>query len=593
MSVSLRWYQQEAVDAAWSYWSRGGGNPLIELPTGAGKSLLIGEICRRLREKDARVLVATHRSKLLTQDEKAILALYNRPFEVGVYSAGLNRREIRAVTVAGVQSVAKRARQLGHVDVMIVDEAHLVPPSKGGQYARLIGALLDINPDMRIVGLTATPYRIGQGLLTEGDDAIFDSIVYTAPMARLIEEGYLAPMITRTTSTEIDTRGLRTERGDFVAADLEMAADVDAITDAVADDIARSGRKHALVFGVSVAHASRLRNAIRIRGIACESVTGETKDAERIYKAFERGEIGCITSCDVMTTGFDAPLVDLVALVRPTQSAALYVQMTGRGARVCEGKTDCLVLDYGGNIARHGPVDAVKVVPKASRGDGEAPYKICPECKACCPTSTRACRECDYEFPPPERKANERASRLAVLSGNAETKTPPRRHVVDNVGYHAHISKASGNLTLRCDYVGSGERLYEHIASEYVCIEHKSHERTKAEQWLAEHGGNMPVPDTVKRALEHKGYARIKAEKWWAEHGGQMPVPDTVEEALEREGELLPPVAVWTQPDGKYVRVTKCEFGTRKDIAESDARSEEPEEQYGVVYELEEDELPF
>jgi DNA repair protein RadD len=567
--MNLRWYQTEAVEAVWRYWQRGGGHPLIELPTGSGKSLVLGEIVRRVREKDATVVVVTHRKELIAQDERAILARHPKIFDVGVYSAGLNRREVRPCTIAGVQSIYRRAKELGHRDVIIIDEAHLVPPSSDGQYNRLLGALLQKNPAARIVGLTATPYRMGQGLLTEGEDALFDSIVYRAPIHRLVEDGFLAPMTTIGASTEIDTRGLRTERGDFVLADLEMAADVDSITDAVAADIAKTGRRHVVVFGVSVAHAARLRNAIRMQGISCESVTGDTPKPERarILGAFVRGDLACITSCDVLTTGFDAPLIDLVVLVRPTQSAPLYVQIVGRGMRTCEGKTDCMFLDYGGNIARHGPIDRVEVKPKQNRGGGEAPYKVCPECYACCATAVRVCPECDYEFPPPERAANERASRLAVLAGKDLTpKPPPKRHCVESTSYNAHPSKASGKMTMRADYVGKSERtLYEHIASEYVC-------------------------------LEHDGFARHKAEKWWKEHGGADPVPATVEEALDRERELLDPEYVWTQPDGKYVRVTKCEFAPPDDVLAIEEQAEVPHQlrEYDEdVYEMEEDELPF
>jgi DNA repair protein RadD len=562
--MELRDYQRESIDAVWAALRRGIRAPLVVLPTGAGKSAVLGGIAEQVVGKwGARCLVATHRRELISQDERAILRVWPEGRDrVGVYSAGLGRREMRSCTVAGVQSVARRVAELGHVDVVIVDEAHLVAPKTDTQYGRLLGGLREVNPDLVVVGLTATPYRLGQGLLTQGEGKIFESVVYSADIKRLIADGYLAPLVSARASAKIETDGLRTSGGDYVLADLELAADVDSITDAVARDIVATGRKHVLVFGVSVAHAARLRNAIRMAGMSCETVVGDTPDRDRILDDFKTGRVQCLTSCDVLTTGFDAPHVDALAIVRPTQSPALYVQICGRGSRIAPGKTDCVVLDYGGNIARHGPIDDVKVTPKASRGgEGKAPTKVCPSCLAEVPANARVCEYCGHAFPPPVRKANEAASKLEVIS--TKEKEPPTRREVDSVEYTRH-EKEGKTPSMKVSYYGPGSRSrWDAVASEWICI-------------------------------EHEGFARMRAEAWWKQFFPGVPCPTSLDVALSMSTHARPVKAIWTQPDGKYTRVTGYEFGPMREPGCDDEGAEQEQgddsHAWGV---LDDEELPF
>ena len=537
--MKLRDYQAAAVDAVIAYWERGGTNPLVEVPTGGGKSAILGELARVVvQECGGRVVIATHRAELIEQDAAACRRVWPEA-PVGVYSASLGQRSVKAITVCGVQSIAKRASILGCVDVLIVDEAHLISPDGGTQYRRLIETLRKDNPALRVVGLTATPYRLGQGYLTQGHDALFSSIVYRCSIPTLIEQGYLSPLVTGDASTTVDTSGIGRNAGEFVLRDLELAADVASVTERVADDVAAAiregGRTSALLFGVGVGHAAHLRDAMIERGISCELIVGETEQIVRqaVIAKFRRRELTAIASCDVLTTGFDAPVVDVLAVVRPTCSASLWVQMVGRGMRVAEGKADCLVLDYGGNIARHGPVDDVRIKERKGEGGGEAPIKTCPECCAEQPASARVCKECDFEFPEPERKANERASSLPVLStgsigGKRETST---EHDVGEVAFVRHVKKGAPDAppTLRVDYfapdTGSASAVPKKIASEWVCV-------------------------------EHAGYAREKAIKWWATNVGTR-TPDTVAEAVDRlrAGEMRRVLKIRTKPDGDYTRV--------------------------------------
>jgi DNA repair protein RadD len=541
--MELRPYQREAIDAVIRYWERGGLHPLVEVATGGGKSLILGELARFVVEDcGGRVVIATHRAELIDQDARAVRSVWPAA-PLAVWSASLGKRGTSSITVCGVQTVAKKAKDLGVVDVLIVDEANLIPPDGDGQYQTLVLGLREINPALRVVGLTATPYRLGQGYLTQGHGALFTSIVYRADVGRLIGEGWLSPLVTGAPSVQIDTASVPTRLGEFAARDLELAADIAEVTERVADDVVetmRMGRTSALVFSCGVAHAGHLDEAIRARGVESAVIVGDTDQMVRqaLIGRFRRRELPCIVSCDVLTVGFDAPCVDVLALVRATQSTALYQQMIGRGLRRADGKADCLILDYGGNIARHGPVDDVKVREKASKkGDGEAPVKTCPNCTAEQPTSARVCSECDTEFPPPEKKANAQASNLPVLSTGAidGKRTEATRHEVGEVRWAVHMKKGGGTPSVRIDYYSpssdDGSTVPMKIASEWICI-------------------------------EHEGFAQRKAEGWWRANVG-TPMPASCDDAIVvlDAGYMKPIASIETNIDGEWTRVTRLHHG--------------------------------
>jgi DNA repair protein RadD len=552
--MKLRDYQQEAVDAVFSYWDRAPStterpaSPLIVMPTGSGKSPTLGETTRRLvQDFGCRVLIATHRAELITQDAKAVRSIWPMA-PVGIYSAGLNRKEVDQITICGVQSMVRGVSKLGHIDVTIIDEAHLLSPEDATSYQRMIADLRAINPDMRVLGYTATPYRLGQGYLTEGDAALFTAVAYDVEVKRLIRDGWLSPVVTGYVREQINLSDVGIRMGEFAAKDLEMACDVDKVNGIVADDVKGAldgGRTSAMIFGASVAHAKRLRNEMNIRGVSCDVITGETERGQRdeIIGRFKRRDLACLASCDVLTTGFDAPVVDVLALVRPTMSPSLYVQMVGRGMRIADGKSDCLLLDYGGNIARHGPIDDVKVKPKGKKTDGEAPTKICPKCMAVQAPAIRVCGHCGYEWPAPERKANDKASNLPALSLEIKSPVPPavpERHEVGRVEWVKHHKAGDDTAppTLRIDYFPEGGPLGlgRKIASEWVCVQH-----------------------------EEGGFAWRKAMRWWEEHVGCR-LPDSVDDAITllEDGHMRPVVAIETTKEGKWDRVTAIIHGERK-----------------------------
>jgi DNA repair protein RadD len=524
MTLQLRPYQRAAIDAIYDYFAVATGHPLLVLPTASGKSLVAAAFIQEVLAQwpDERIIILTHVRELITQNFSELIRLWPEA-PAGVYSAGLNRRDVQAqILFAGIQSVHRKAYAIQRADLVLVDEAHLIPRSANTTYRRFLGDLTRINPQLKIIGLTATPYRLDSGMLHTGPDALFDNIAFEVSVRELIDEGYLAPLISKQTSTQLDVSGVGTRGGEFIAGQLEAAVDQDPITQAAVDEVVAYGRDRRswLLFCAGVDHARHVCDAVRARGFSCATIFGHTPKAERdrIIAAFKRGEIRALASMGVLTTGFNAPAVDLIAILRPTKSTGLYVQMAGRGTRLAPHKDNCLVLDFACNVARHGPIDLVKPKDKASEGDGEAPTKVCPECQTINALAARVCADCGYVFPAPEVQLEATATTRPILS----TGRPEWLHV-GAVTYHRH-EKSGRPPSLRVDYHCG---LVRH--REWVC-------------------------------LEHEGYAGQKAAAWWRRRDGSADLPATVDEALSRVDELRQPVQIAVRPSGQYTEVVHARF---------------------------------
>ena len=398
---------------------------------------------------DQRILIVTHVRELIAQNHAEMIGLWPEA-PAGIYSAGLRKREIGAqVLFAGIQSIHRRAYEVQQCDLVLIDEAHLIPRASDTMYRRFLDTLARINPHLKVIGFTATPYRLDSGMLHQGDERLFTDIAYEVSIRDLIDKGYLCPLVSKATDVELDVGGVGSRGGEFIAGQLQAAVDRDPITKAAIDEVLAygEGRRSWLVFCSGVAHATHVAEAIRERGVSCATIFGDTATAERdrIIAAFKRGEIRALASMGVLTTGFNAPAVDLIAMLRPTKSAGLYVQMAGRGTRLAPGKENCLVLDFAGNVARHGPVDAVTPKPP-SEAEGAAPTKICPDCDSILAAAVRQCPDCGHLFPPPEVKVAATATTLAILSTMR-----PQWVAVSDITYGLH-EKPGKPPSLRVDY---------------------------------------------------------------------------------------------------------------------------------------------
>jgi len=543
-----REYQEESHAAIWDALRDTDQNPLVVLPTGAGKSLVIAMMIQQAREYGARVMVLAHRKELLEQNLEKIKLLCPG-ISSGLYSAGLRRYDTESdVICAGIQSVHRKALVFGRRELVIIDEAHLINDMDDSMYNRFLTDLGKVNPKLRCVGLTATPYRTGEGLLA-GPDRLFGLICYEAFTGDLIGQGFLCPLTNQPTEKPVDISGVAIRGGEFVARQMEAAFDQASIVDAACQEIVASchDRRSVIVFCSGVDHAEHV--AETLRGIVTERVeviTGQTDKEKRKQhlEDFRAGSLRWLVNVDVLTTGFDAPRVDCVAVLRATMSPGLFCQIVGRGLRLHPEKSDCLVLDFGGNIQRHGSLDSPdygrdtggrsksqvqeETAPRESQGPAEID---CPQCGIGIPARFAFCPECGADIPDAIRHqaTADTASQLVGEEG-------PVEWVVSDVWYRSHQKKNSPDspITLCCTYwihrAGAEGNLEQQEVKEWVCF-------------------------------DHTGFARSKAEKWW-ERRSLVKCPASVQDALDMIdcGAVRVPASIHTQKEGKWRRVINADF---------------------------------
>jgi DNA repair protein RadD len=510
--IQLRDFQQEAVNAVYSHLRERDDNPCVSIATGGGKSYIVGQIAAdATRLWNGRVLILAHVKELLEQNAEKLRKLCPE-IDLGIYSAGLKKRDIKnAVIIAGIQSIYKRACELGRFDIAIVDECHTISHEGDGMYRTFFNDAHVINPSLRIVGLTATPYRMKGGLICKPEN-ILNHICYEANIKQMIVDGYLCPLITRGGKIKANLNDLHIRGGEFIASEIEEAMDKAALVHAACDEIVdlTRDRKAVLIFTSGIKHCEHVAAEIKgISGEECGIVTGNTPPGERAeLLARFRGEtvrnglfdikppIKYLANVNVLTTGFDAPNIDCVAIMRPTMSPGLLSQMVGRGFRLHPGKKNTLILDYGENIIRHGPIDAIRIREPSTKNNGLPPAKECPECHALIATGYTACPECGHIFPKPEEVSHEaKASDAGILTGQVTIAEYP----VQDVLYRIHTKQNASEdtpKTMRVEYQIGWQR----YKSEWICFEHKGWSRLKAESWWKQRT-NAPIPDTASDAV--------------------------------------------------------------------------------------------
>ncbi len=537
--MELRPYQHEAKNALYAHLRSRDDNPCVVIPTAGGKTPVMASIC-----KDAvglwqgRVLILAHVKELLEQTADK-LSKVCADVRFGIYSAGLKRRDTgQAVIVAGIQSVYKRACELDAFDLVVIDEAHMIPDDGDGMYRQFLAEAKTINPYLRIIGFTATPFRLKTGAICT-PDGFLNHVCFEVGVRELIVQGYLCPLVTKAGKTKVDTSGLHVRSGEYIAGEVENLMDQGTLVDAACAEIVQqtATRNAVLIFASGVKHGEHVVSVLKAKhGIDCGFVTGETPARERdaILARFRAGALKYLTNVNVLTAGFDAPHIDCVALVRPTLSPGLYYQMVGRGFRLHSGKENCLVLDFGGNVLRHGPVDQIKL-KDCIAGNGLAPAKECPECHSVIAAGYARCPDCGFEFPPPERsKHDAKASEAGILSGQV-TRT---KFAVEDVSFSVHVKRSAGPdapRSMRVDYAVG----WHDSKSEWICFEHDGYARQKAVQWWKRRSHD-PVPDTAEEAVESANAGRLASTR-------EITVRSVTGEDFERIvgyelGEFPPPI---------------------------------------------------
>ena len=501
--MQLRPYQSDASHAVDSALERGESGLCIMIPTGGGKTIVMADMIHRwlTHWPETRVAVLAHTRELVEQNAAKFATFWkaqnNTVAPLGIYCAGLKRRDMtHSVIFASIQSVTTKAMQLGMFDVLLIDEAHHIPTAKDeGIWRRFITDATRANPNLRIVGLSATPWRLGSGSII-GPDSILKSIAYEVGVSTLIDQGYLSPLICKGSVLQADTSHLHIRQGEYISAELAELMDQQNLIDGAVSEMIVLGqdRKSWLLFCAGVAHSQHVAESLKAAGIAAASLTGDTPKSERdqIIADFKSGKLRALCNCMVLTEGFDHPGIDLVVLLRPTKSAGLYYQMVGRGFRTHPEKADCLVLDFAGVIAEHGPVDAIKVKAQKIKGESvteSAPQKCCPQCHVYLHPAINPCPDCGYLWPvKPKHEAQ--AIESAILSSQIK----PIRYPVSQVLYSRHMGK-SGIPTLRVDYMSGFLR----VASEWICLEHTGYARQKAEKWWWDRCTRFSPPLTIDR----------------------------------------------------------------------------------------------
>jgi superfamily II DNA or RNA helicase len=369
--LTPRWYQAEADSAIMHALSAAANvNPVAAIVTGGGKALLAAMLCQsiNLMWPGSRVMVLAPSMELVKQNVDEAVgylppALVSR---VGVYCAGLKMKDRLSQFIFGTpQSVTRQAKRFGRIDFVIVDEAHVF--HYGAKTARkIVDELRANNPEVRFIALTATDFMMkGQKVVPLTQCGLFNAKVYDLTSGRnynrLVREGYLAPVVAPTIRfPQVDTEGVRTKGGDFDEAELARRA-MEVTKEAVAVALENAAdRKHFMWFAVNIEHAQMIHRALVDTGESSVLIHGDLEHSERVegIESYLLKQQRHIVSVAMLTTGFNAKFVDCLVCLRPTKSLVLWRQIVGRGFRPYPGKENVLLLDGGGNIARHGPINA-------------------------------------------------------------------------------------------------------------------------------------------------------------------------------------------------------------------------------------------
>lgn len=539
-----RQYQSEAVGSIWEYFrTHPTGNPLVAMPTGTGKSVVIARFLESvlMQYGQQRIMVLTHVKELIQQNFEKLKQLWSFS-PAGIYSAGLGQRNMsQPITFAGIASVARKWAAFGHIDLIIIDECHLMSPNDQTMYRTFIAGLLSINPYLRVIGFTATPWRMGHGHLTDPyedskgnlSDPLFKDMCFDItgrePFNRLFNEGYLIPLVPKRPKLHLDTEGLHTRGGEFIEKEMQEKFDRDEITEAALKECLEYGadRKHWLIFASGTDHADNVCDMLNMMGVSAGCVHSKRAGRDQTIEDFKAGKIRALVNNNVLTTGFDFPGIDFIIILRATGSVVLWVQMLGRGTRPVYGldgkgllpdgtradlntiegrlqaifasdKHDCLVMDFARNTASLGPINDPVIPRQKGKGGGDAPVKLCEVCETYNHASVRFCGGqpfktalgCGAEFLFEVKFKTEAAQDELIKIDEPVVKV----FKVDSVTIDRHEKAGSPPMMKMSYYCG-----YKSF-SEFICIEHTDFAGRKARKWWAERT-DTPMPATTEKAI--------------------------------------------------------------------------------------------
>lgn len=506
--LTLRYYQKEAVEKAWLS-LRNGQHPVIELPTGSGKSLVIAELARRVEEKGGRVIIATHVQELVKANAEEFQSWTG--IEPGVLCAGLERDDKdHSVLFASVQSLYSPL-QRGEIPaphLLLIDECHLCadPDSDAKFYPTFFKAF----PEAQRVGLSATPSRMSVPIYGEGK--WFTEKCYEISTLELVREGFLAPLIGVTTSHKLAIEKLKHTAGEFDVKSIEEQESSEWLAK-VAEltvELAKK-RKHIAVFAPSVKVAEEAAKCFSVAGLSADFVVADTDDRTDKLDRWKAGEFPVMCSVAVLTTGFNFKALDVIVCLRPTESQELWRQILGRGTRIAQGKTSCLVLDFSGNLDIHGGICAgMEEVYEVKGGE---PEKVSPE--------------------PKPKKAPGRK----VKTGKELTDLDPM--LASSKGVEVEVTSVS-YVVIRSKTIANKKLLMVNYEGDMI-------------------PSGIPISASQFVCNEYEGYAYNEAVRWF-ERRGEAAVPYSADAARIKAFGLPTPRRIKVRKAGKYINVLEEYF---------------------------------
>lgn len=539
-----RWYQKKSAKKTIKAIKEKDIHPVIAVPTGAGKSLILCMITSEyLNENIIKdVLVLSHRSTILEQDLAALEEQFPE-IEIGLYSSGLKSKIKKKITVAGIQSVWRYPEKFDNVGLVLIDEAHLVNTKDAGMYRKFLSKI-----KANYVGLTATPFRLGHGYIYKGKGALFNTLAYdltsTDNYNKLVNQGYLAKMFSYKTNLKMKVDDIGRLGGDFIKDQLSKKFDRNSITEIACTEIAKAMRKFdlrlGLIFAIDTKHADNISRYMNEIGINCVSIHSKAKDSKQKENDFKAGKYKMAVGVEMLTTGLDIPQIDMIGLLRPTESASLHVQMIGRGGRPYYakgfdlskmsqrklaikkgGKRFCAIMDFAGNIARLGPINDVHVIEKSKKkkGIGGPVMKTCPKCKMEHYGAVRKCNFCGHEFEFKNKLTLESTDAAVLAVKKRIEKAVTSNGIwleVNSIEYNIH-GVAGKPSSLRVTYRCGFRRFHE-----YVCIDHGYYPRHLAKEWIKKRlPENTKIPQNLRQLYANRDVLKIpkkifvsKDEKW-------------------------------------------------------------------------------
>lgn len=402
--MKLRPYQSEIINAAVHQFKTSADPVIIDACVGAGKTLMISHITRHVIEKGGRVISLAHTKELVEGACKTFRA-YTPDMEVGIFSASIGRKDTKhQITFATEKSLVNSLDLFEKIDLLIIDEAHRVNDrNEKTCYMQIIKHFQTLNPKLRILGLTGTAFRLGTGSIV-GKKRLFKKIIASITVPELIEQGYLTrPIAPGGGAGNYDFSKIKPVSGKFRESDLQSAVYDTRLTKSIIADIVckTENRNKVLVFASTLRHAKEIIDYLPQGTAGYLDGSLPKKEREAALKAFADGWIKFLVNKDILTTGYDEPAIDTIAILRPTESRGLLIQMIGRVLRLHESKADALVLDYAENIEHHGDGSLdelfIKEATASEPGTGLAGEQECPECGNWVSEYARRCG-CGYYF---------------------------------------------------------------------------------------------------------------------------------------------------------------------------------------------------